>query len=404
MLEISFIRAHAQVINMTCQKRGLKIDVQKIIDLDSKRKRLLFLLDNSKKEFVKLKETKKYYDDEYYNNEKTRIIKEINDNKKELKETIIELKKNMFLLPNIIDMQVPFGNSYDNAIVIKEFNVDKINKREGYKIIPTIEFFKRKHYIDSGKVKTISDKNDFLMQPLASKIYISSWNTLFNYFSNNNYLPFSAPQYLNKKFSNIFDLGVEEKNRKSALVLTSFFTNRFLNFGKKFYPKKFFSFRQQKREDFFDDFIFSALLITTINQIETDNEIDKLQESFSKILEKFNIPYKILLLPIGMLKKGDNKRIAIQAYYPAEDKYKTILEIAYTRDFYTRRLSIRYKKAIKINSKVGEEEEGRKEKIVEKKYFPYMIYTSELNSFELMELIVQNNQDKDGNIILTKNF
>jgi hypothetical protein len=207
-------------------------------------------------------------------------------------------------------------------------------------------------------------------------------------------------------------MGLEEKEKESALVLTSFFANRYLNFAKNIDAKKFFSFRQEKREGFFDDFIFSGLLITTINQIKTDSEFENLYKSFSEFLKKFNIPHKIVILPIGKMKKGDNKRVAIRAFFAAENKYKTIFEIAYTRDYYTRRLAIKYKVEKIIKEIIENKEENNEgeiigktiEKKVVEKFFPYLIYTSEINSFDIFELIVQNNQDGNGNFALPKNI
>ncbi len=415
MLDISLIRAHSQVIKTVCQKRGLNIDVQKIVDLDSKRKRLFFLIDDGKKKFKNLNESRKYYDEEDFIKERDSLIKNIKENQLKLKETTIELKKNMLLLPNIIDMIVPLGNNISDSTILKitgkNFeNIENQNKEKKYR--KAIEYFKEKSFMDFGKIKFISDKNEFLMHPIASKVYISSWNKIFSFFSDNNFLPFSAPQYLNQKFSNIFDLGISEKEKESALVLTSFFANRFLNFGKNLDAKKFFSFRQDKREGFFDDFIFSGLILTSINQIEAGREFDNFYKNFSEFLKKFNIPHKIMILPIGKMKKGDSKRVSVRAFFPAENKYKTVVEIADTRDYYTRRLAIKYKTEKNIEKIIENEEENNEGEILKKvikekkieKFFPYLIYTSEINSFDIFELIVQNNQDGAGNFSLPKNI
>jgi seryl-tRNA synthetase len=177
MLDISFIRAHSQVVKAMCQKRGLNIDIQKIIDLDSKRKRLFFLIEDGKKKFKNLKESKKYYDEDDYEKEKDNLIKEIKNSQQDLKENIIELKRNMLLLPNITDMQVPFGDNINNSKIIKITGKDFDNSEnnisdKNYK--KAIEYFKEKSFMDFGKIKFISDKNEFLMHPIASKVYISS--------------------------------------------------------------------------------------------------------------------------------------------------------------------------------------------------------------------------------------
>ena len=179
MLDISFIRAHGQVIKNTCQKRGLQIDVQKVIDLDSGRKRLFFLINDDRNKLKNLEENRKYYEEDQFVKEKQSLISDLKNNKNNYKETLVDLKKNMLLLPNIIDMQAPMGKSIVDAsllkIVGKDFeNKNIINENKDLRHIKAIEFFKEKSFMDFGKVKFISDKNEFLMHPVASKIYISS--------------------------------------------------------------------------------------------------------------------------------------------------------------------------------------------------------------------------------------
>jgi len=118
---------------------------------------------------------------------------------------------------------------------------------------------------------------------------------------------------------------------------------------------------------------------------EQSNEIfEKMQASAEEILQKLEMHYRNMLLVTGDMSFGAARTLDIEAWLPGQDRYMEVSSISNCRSFQARRSKIRYKKSN------------------EKPTFVHTLNGSGLATSRLMVALLENNQQKDGSIVLPK--
>lgn len=113
---------------------------------------------------------------------------------------------------------------------------------------------------------------------------------------------------------------------------------------------------------------------------ESSNELSFMLNCVSELLESLKLPHRIVQLCIGDMGANASKTFDIEVWLPGQNKYREISSISNTRDFQARRAKIRYK-----------DENG-------KNHLVHTLNGSSLAVGRTMVAIMENHQDKDGNI------
>jgi seryl-tRNA synthetase len=113
------------------------------------------------------------------------------------------------------------------------------------------------------------------------------------------------------------------------------------------------------------------------------NELEKLLNDAEEVLKLLELPYRIVTLCSGDLGFSAAKTYDIEVWMPAQDKYREISSCSNFEDFQSRRANIRYKK------------KGQKGT-----FFPHTLNGSGLAVGRTVAAILENCQDKEGNIII----
>jgi len=179
MLDIKFIRENPEKIKTACQNRGLKIDVDKILKLDEKKRALI-------QKIEKLRQEKK----------KESRIEELKKQKEEIKKLEIELKKVekdfkklMYKIPNLPLDDVPVGKDESENVVIRkigelpkgkfrdylEIVKDKIDTERGAKVAGS-RFYYLKNEAAILELKLINFAVEFLTKEKNIKKVIQEKN------------------------------------------------------------------------------------------------------------------------------------------------------------------------------------------------------------------------------------
>src|SRR3989344_4781188 len=109
MLDIKFIRNNPEKVRDACKKRGVDLDVEKIVSLDAKKRELLQEIESMKAEQNKLGKE---------DIAKAQALKaDIKVKEPLLKEADEELQELLLLLPNIPQEDVPAGNEEANVVL-----------------------------------------------------------------------------------------------------------------------------------------------------------------------------------------------------------------------------------------------------------------------------------------------
>ena len=113
MLDIKFIKENKDIVKTAAEKKHIKIDIDRLIEIDNKRRKTVTEFEKKKAEQNAASEQIARITDESERKHliiKMKMLKEvIAGNEAELKEIITEWRYLMARVPNIPDMSVPEG-------------------------------------------------------------------------------------------------------------------------------------------------------------------------------------------------------------------------------------------------------------------------------------------------------
>ncbi|OAL10267.1 serine--tRNA ligase [Candidatus Mycoplasma haematobovis] len=104
----------------------------------------------------------------------------------------------------------------------------------------------------------------------------------------------------------------------------------------------------------------------------------------SGILERLNLPYRVIQLPYNDMSFASTKTYDIEVWFPSENRYREISSVSNTLAFQAKRAKIRYKEDIFSKS--------------EKTKFPHILNGSSLAIDRLFAALIENYQCEDGTI------
>ena len=124
-------------------------------------------------------------------------------------------------------------------------------------------------------------------------------------------------------------------------------------------------------------------LVTLAKPEESDKIFDEMVSCASDLLTALELPHRLVTLCTGDLGFGAAKTVDLEVYLPGQACYREISSVSNTRDFQARRAKIRFK-----NGKKNE--------------FVHTLNGSSLAVGRTLVAIMENFQDKDGNISIPK--
>tara|TARA_B100000989_G_C19516062_1_gene461698 strand:- start:92 stop:1339 length:1248 start_codon:yes stop_codon:yes gene_type:complete len=124
---------------------------------------------------------------------------------------------------------------------------------------------------------------------------------------------------------------------------------------------------------------YKVELVSIVEPSNCNIELDRMLNCAQQILEKLEIPYRILLLSSGDMGFSAEKTYDIEAWIPSENKFREISSCSSCGTFQARRMGAKYK------SKNGNEYVGT-------------LNGSGLAVGRLIIALLENNQNKDGSI------
>jgi len=410
MLDIKFIRENPDKVKDSCQKRGIKCDVEQLLELDKKRRELLQEIEGLKAEQNKLGKDQQ---------EKARELKfKIKDSEPVLNKVEEELDKLMLQVPNLIADDVPEG---------KDESDNKVLRQEGEK--PKFDFKPKDHMelglmhnlIETEKSAKISGSRfnylfneavlmqfaliQFVFETLTDKKIIKDIAKKTNNPSDKPFTPVLPPviakaEVMKKmdRFDPIDDRYYFEQDDvlfigSTEHTLGPLHMNEIIN--QKDLPIRYLgystAFRREAgtygqdtagilRRHQFDQTEIETFVQPEHGQVEQDFII-ALQEY---LVQQLNIPYQVVILCTGDMGKPDLRHVDIDCWMPGQDKYRETHTSDYMTDYQARRLNTRIK---------------RKDGQIE---FAYMNDATGFAIGRMLVAIIENYQKKDGSIEIPK--
>ena len=363
MHNIKEIRNNINFFKDSLKKRFLDIDVNNILNLDEKNRKLIQekeSLESEKKTISKSKDTSLFNKSKIISNE----IDTLNKN-----QVLIKTKLDSILgsIPNIPCEDVPEGKDESSNIEILKTGT-----------IPEFDFKVKTHY-------ELGEKLDMLDFNLATKTSGSRFvfvkgklalleraisNFMLDIHTNvNKYEEISPPLIATAnsmygtgqlpKFENDqFELKLDNKNDHKYLIptaeviLTNMAKDKIFNFNSlpirlvastPCFRKEAGSYGKDTKGMIRQHQFYKVEMVSLVKPENCLKELDRMTECATKILDLLKLPYRKIILCCGDMGFSSEKTFDIEVWIPSEKKYREISSCSSCGSFQARRMKARYK-------------------------------------------------------------
>ena len=368
MIDINFIKEYPEKFSKLMQQRNASISIENILKLDKDKKLKISELQKLQTERNSIsKLIGAYKKDQKETLDLEKKVTEIKRNTVEIEKSlkIIEEKLNQIILrlPNIPDEDVPIGeNERHNKEILKkftpiDFKFDPIPHDVLGKNLNKMMDFDLGSLISGARFVIL--KSDLA---LLERALINFMLDLHIY--KHNYTEVSAPHIVKKdtligtgqlpKFEDdLFKVGDDKWLIPTAEVtLTNFFKDRILN--QKDLPIRLVAqsscYRSEAGSAGQDTKGMIRLhefkkveLVSLVEKNKSDEELERLLKSASKVLDLLELPYRVVKLCTGDMGFSACKTYDIEVWLPSQNKYREISSCSNCRDFQARRMKTKYK-------------------------------------------------------------
>src|SRR3989338_9467433 len=372
MLDIKFIRENIALIQEGAKKKQIDFDVNLLIEIDDKRKAISQDLEEKKAKQNKASEEIAKFGQAGNIAEKRRLIEEtlplkekIQKKEEELKEVMTEWQKLMVTVPNIPDMSVPEGSDEESNQEIK-----KVGQIPEFSFTPKdhIDLMLALGMIDLERGAKVAGFRGYFLIGDGAKLQFALWQFVNDFFQNKkkDFVPMIVPSLLRREpfigtgYLPQFEEDLyktqdgEYLSGTAEVAVMNYFSDEMLE--KEVLPKKYVAFSPCFRREagshgkdtkglmrvheFFK--IEQVVLCEANHEISVEHH-EELTANAEALMQKLEIPYRVVLNCGGDLGLGQVKKYDIEAWVPSENTYRETHSASYFHDFQTRRLNIRYK-------------------------------------------------------------
>jgi len=398
MLSLDYIRANKEKVILAAKNKNRKVDVDKILELDDERRKLIQKIQVLREERNKTSHVKP--------DEKTILRgKEIKEELKKFEETLsvisVQLDQLVSFVPNVPLPEVPVGKDESGNVEVKKWGK-----------IPKFDFELKSHLdlglsldlFDLERGSKVSGFRGYFLKNQAAQLQFVILFYVFQKLVKKGYTPMIAPSIV-KGFT-LFGSGQFPWGEQEAYILndtdaylagtaeqpvTAYYAGEILN--EKDLPKKFVAFSPCFRKEAgsygkdlkglyrVHEFWKIEQVIIGKNDVEEAKKLhEELQKNCEEILEELKLPYRVLLMCTGDMGEPQIKKYDTETWMPSRNAYGETMSNSIMGDFQTRRLKIKYRK-----------KDGSTE-------YCFSLNNTALASPRILIAILENYQQKDGSV------
>ena len=396
MLDIKFIRENPEAVKEGCKKRGVECDINRILELDEKRRELLQRIEGLKTRQNKLGRE---------NVEEAKKLKEeIKLLEPQLEEAEGGLKAASAQLPNMPLEDVPVGDEPASVVLRQWGKVPKFS-------------FEPKDHLELGEALDIIDVKRAAKVSGARFGYLKGEAVLLEFALvqlamqeaiKEGFIPIVPPVFVRSEVMQAMgyvdtpeDLAERYFFEKEGLFLVGTAEQSVgpMHAGEvleeKELPRRYVAFSTCFRGEAgsYGKDTKGILRVHQFDKVElfsfchpkkSKEEHKFLVEFEEKLWRELEIPYQVVQLAVGDMSRPSASTIDIEAWLPGQNKYREVSSASNTTDFQARRLNIRYKT-----------KEGKPE-------FVHMLNATGLPIGRTIIAILENYQQRDGSVKIPK--
>ncbi len=403
MLDIKFIRNNPDLIKDACEKKGVNVDIDLLLEIDKKRREALQALEDMLAQ--KNKANKEIQQSN--SGEKNRIIlkmRELDENSDRLNRDSQRLEKEfndlMLQIPNIPFEDVPVGQDERDNIVLRE--VGKKPKFD-FQFKDYMELAENFDLIDTKRAAKVSGSRFGYLKREAALLEFALIKFASDILVKKGFIPVVPPVMIKHEMAlgmgyleqtgddeayflqkdNLYLVGTSEQSI-GAMHANEVFDIKDL-------PRRYFAFSTcfRRESGSYGKDTKGILRVHQFDKLEmfifsepanSKKEHELLLSTEEELMQKLKIPYQVLQICTGDLGRPAAAKYDIEAWVPSENRYRETHSTSNCTDFQARRLDIRYKN-----------EEGKLD----------FVHTLNGTAFAIgrtIIAIIENYQQKDGSI------
>jgi len=406
MLDIKYIRENPDKVKQGCQNKQVNIDIDKLLELDKKRRGLL-----QEKEALKAKQNKLGKDQQEEAKKLKIKIKELNPELEKFQKEFDEL---LYKVPNVTDPKMPIGKSENENVEIKKWGeVPKFD----FKIKNHMELGVNLDLIDTKKAAEVSGSRFFYLKNEAVLLQFAIIQFVFRTLTNKEIIekivkeldlkistkafsamlpPVMIRDSVQKNIHRVFgDQTYCFKDEKLNLVASAEHTmapyhmNEVIN--QKKLPLRYIGYSTAFRREagtygkdmsgILRTHQFDKLEMESFTDIETGEDEQKLIVGLQEYLvQQLKIPYRLVHVCTGDTGGPDYNQFDIECWIPSQNEYRETHTSDYMTDYQTRGIKSFYK-----------DKNGDKK----------LLHTNDATAFAIGRIlisIIENYQQEDGSV------
>jgi seryl-tRNA synthetase len=363
MHNIKDIRNDPKKFKESLKKRFLDVDLENLLDLDQKNRKLIQEKETLEKEKKEISKTK---NKDLFEKSKT-ISQKIETLEKDQKITKNKLENILSSLPNIPNDDVPVGKDENSNLEISKNGT-----------IPKFDFKPKSHF-ELGEnlkmldfelaAKTTGSRFVFVKDKLALLERAISNFMLDIHINQNGYQEISPPLIASEstmygtgqlpKFENDqFEINFDEKDERKFLIPTAEVILTNMGKDKIFqlnelplrfvastpcFRKEAGSYGKDTKGMIRQHQFYKVELVSIVEPENCLTELERMTNSATKILDLLKLPYRKIVLSSGDMGFSAEKTFDIEVWLPSENKYREISSCSSCGTFQARRMKSRYK-------------------------------------------------------------
>jgi len=407
MLDIKFIIENADLVKMAAKKKKIKVDIDRLLAVDTKRRGIMTSLEVKKAEQNKVSQdiAKAGADavlrDSLIAGMQTLKLTMLAE-EESLKPVIEEWQSLMLQVPNIPDMSVPDGDSDSDNQEIKNWGDQTAFAFEAK---DHVELMNQHQMVDFERGTKVHGFRGYFLKGDGARLCWAVWNYANQFFLDKGFDPLLVPAIVRK--SNLYGTGhlpneaedVYKTQDEDYLIGTGevstmgYFADEILESSQ--FPVKFLTFSPCFRREagshgkdtkglirVHEFFKLEQVVLCEASHEESVRLHEEINRNTEEFIESLGIPYRTVINCGGDLGQGQVKKYDIELWVPGEKTYREISSASYFHDFQSRRFNIRYKN-----------KEG-------KMRYAHSLNCTAIPTPRILVSLVENFQQADGSILI----
>jgi len=408
MLDLKFVRANLNLITDTLKNRGYDLDLSSFESLDKKRRSILAGLEDLRYQRNKVSDQiaamkKDREDASSLISEMKTVSKEIKEMEFDLPKTIDQLNKLLLLIPNIPHESVVIGKDTDDNPVVRMWGEIKTFD---FTPLPHWEIGEKLNILDFSRAAKIARSRFSLQRGLGAAIERALINFMLDIHTiHHGYIETLPPFLVNS--DSMTGTGQLPKFREdlfkvegwdlfliptAEVPVTNIHRDEILPFDTL--PIRYVSYTPCFRSEagsygkdtrgLIRQHQFNKVeLVTFCYPEDSEKELESLTTDAEEILQRLELPYRVVSLCTGDLGFSSTKTYDIEVWLPGQQLFREISSCSNFTDFQARRANIRFKR------KGGRGTE-----------FVHTLNGSGLAVGRTLVAILENYQQPDGSVVI----